>query len=452
MDSRRSLPPPSARRLRAQRGSMLITALLLSLGLALVLGSYLALGRTTLKLAQRSSFANDTANLAEAGLEEALYCFNLMGTGTAPATAWKGWTITGPVATFTLPTFNRDQNAIGIVKVFVTGYDGSSATPIVLSQAVITPFDGGAPVIKTVQLTFNTPVYGVVATEGLDLNVSSFADSFNSNPTNSPTGPWAAYSSGIARANTTVVVAQYNLNIGSGQVFGSVLLGAGVNPPPAAKVTGSITTNFAGTFPLPVYPTAAGVSQSYNKGSKLPATLPVAGDLPAADGRYYYFCSGATIGTLTISAGKNVTIVGTNTGMASGLVIQNLATCLIYMDQPLVLAANKSINATNWAGALKVFSTTTGACSFADNSVWTGCFFAPYCTLQSSGTGSSSRLTGSFVCRTISTSGTKGYHFDEALQTSGGGAGGAWKPTRWIELQSAADRAAVASLTGNFLH
>ena len=454
MTSRRSLPPSGPRRPVRQCGSVLITALLLSLGLAIVLGSYLMLGRTALKLAQRTSFANDATNLAEAGLEEALYCFNLMGTGTAAATAWTGWTISGTNAMRTLPTFNRDQNAIGIVEVYVTGYDGSGAAPTVLSQAVITPFDGGAPVVKTVQLAFKAngpPIYGVVATEGLDLNSSSFADSFNSNPSNSVTGPWARYSSATAHAKTTVVVLKYNLNIGGGEVFGDVLLGAGVKAPLASKLTGTVQTNFTGTFLMPAYPTAATVSKSYNKGSKLPSQLPVSGDLPASDGRYYYFCSGITIGTLTISAGKNVTIVGTNTGMKNGLVVQNLATCLIYMDQPLVLAANTSVNATNWAGALKVYTTTTGACSFADNTVWTGCFYAPYCTLQSSGTSSQSMLVGSFVARTISTSGTKGYHFDEALGTVGSGGGGTWQPNSWIELQSAADRATVAGLTGNFL-
>ena len=440
-----------------ERGSLLLTALLFALGLALILGSYLALGRTTLQLSQRTAYASDATSLAEAGLEEALYCFNLMGTGTAPATAWTGWTFSGTNAMYTLPTFNRGPGAIGLVKVYVTGYDGSNATPTILAQAVITPFDGRAPVITTVRLTLTgtsvaAPVYGVVALEGLDLNGTSFADSFDSNPTNSATGPWAAYTSGKAHALTTVVVLKYILNIGGAPVQGDVLLGASVNPPMASKVTGTISTNFTGTFPLPVYPTAATVSKSYNKGAALPATLPVSGDLMASDGRYYYFCSGATIGATTISAGKNVTIVGTNnTRMIAGLVVKNLSTCLIYIDGTVTVAAAKAINSANWAGALTVTTTTTGACSFADNSKFTGIFYAPACTLQAAGTTTGSLLVGSFVARTISTSGTKGYHFDEALLGAGSGSGRTWKPTGWLELQSAADRATVAGLTGSYL-
>jgi len=62
----------------------------------------------------------------------------------------------------------------------------------------------------------------------------------------------------------------------------------------------------------------------------------------------------------------------------------------------------------------------------------------PYCTLQTSGTGSKCMMAGSFVARTISSSGSNGFHFDEALLGAGSGAGAAWKPTGWLELQSAA--------------
>jgi len=198
--------------------------------------------------------------------------------------------------------------------------------PPFLAQAVITPFDGRAPVSKTVRLALTgtlaaNPIYGVVAQEGLDLNSSSYADSFNSNPSNSVTGPWAGYSHGNSRANTTVVILKYNLNIGQRTGFRRCDAGCRRQPPMASKVTGTIKPNFTGTFPMPAYPTPADVSRSYNKGSKLPAKLPGGGDLPAADGRYYYFCSGATIAHVTIAAGNDVTIVGTNTDMLDGLVV-----------------------------------------------------------------------------------------------------------------------------------
>jgi hypothetical protein len=440
-------PPADCRRFADQRGAFLIIAMVFAVVISIVLASYLALGRTSLKLAHRSFFASDATNLAEAGLEEALYCFNQMGGGVAPTTAWSGWTFSGANAMYTLPPINRDQNAVGIVKVYVNGYDGSNATPTVLSQAVITPFDGGAPVVKTLQISLKqNRAYGLVALSGLTLSNTTFADSFDSNPTNSPTGPWVGYSSGIAHSKTTVVVLSGSISIGTGKIFGDLYLGAGVTSPAASKVTGTIIKPYTATFPMPAYPTPASVSQSYNLGVSIPATLPAVGHLPAADGRYYYFCNGATISNPTITSGKNVVIVGTNTGMTYGLTVQNLATCVIYMDKTLVLGSSRVVNNSNWAGALQVFTTTTGTCSFANNSRFAGSLYAPSATLTASGSGASGLLVGSFVAKTITASNTMDFHYDEALQPAN-----AWSVTKWLELQSAADRATVAGLTNNYL-
>ncbi len=450
MNPHRATPWVSRFRPAGARGSMLLTAMLIATGLAIVLGSYLALSRTTLKVAHRSYFANDASNLTEAGLEEALYRFNLMGTGTAAATAWTGWTFSGSNAMFTLPTFNRDQNAIGVVKVYVIGYDGTKPAPVIISQAVITPFDGGAPVVKTVQLTVNfdfTPHYGLVALSGLTLNNTAYADSFNSNPSKSPTGPWAAYpGAGATSRNTTVVLAG-SVTVASGVVKGDLKLGAAVATPPASDYTGTVTTGYSAAFPLPVYPTAGSVSQSYNLAATIPATLPRAGDLAAADGRYYYFCAGATIGIVNITAGKNVTIVGTTTGMSTGLTIGSLGSCIIYMDKPVVLAASKTINDTNWAGALQIYTTTAVASTFANNSRITACLYAPSAPLTTVGAGASGTLTGYFVAKTITASNVRAFHFDEALLSTDN----TWRPVGWLELQSAADRAAVAGRTGSYL-
>ncbi|MBI2518193.1 MAG: hypothetical protein HYV95_15030 [Opitutae bacterium] len=442
----------AARRPGAARGSVLLTAMLLAIALAVVLGSYLSLGRTALKVAQRSYFANDAANLAEAGIEEALYRFNLMGAGTAAATAWSGWTLAGANAQFTLPAFNRDQNAVGIVKVYVAGYDGNAAAPTVIAQATLTTFDGSPPISKTMQVTLkkNTPVYGIVTLGSLTFNSTASADSFNSNPTQSPTGPWAAYSSANASSQTSVAVLSGSIYVASGKIYGDLKLGPGVSAPPTSDYTGTLTTGFTASYPLPAYPTAASVSQSYNLGSSIPSTLPVVGHLPASDGRYYYFCNSATIGAVTISAGKNVTIVGTSTGMSGGMVIQNLGSCIVYLSKPVTVASGRSINNTNWAGALLIYTSTTSSCTFANNSRFTGRLYAPNSRLTATGTSNSASLTGWVVVKSISAAGSVGFHFDRALLPSG--SGNVWRITSWLELQSAADRAAVAGRTGNFLH
>ena len=56
--------------------------------------------------------------------------------------------------------------------------------------------------------------YGSVGINGVSVNGKPSFDSFNSNPTNNPTGPWRAYSSTTATANTTVVVLNGTLDLG----------------------------------------------------------------------------------------------------------------------------------------------------------------------------------------------------------------------------------------------
>lgn len=449
--------PPAVRRLAGRRGSVLLTALLFAAGLALVLGSYLSLSRTSLKVAHRTFFANDAANLAEAGLEEALACFNLMAAGTAPATAWTGWTISGANAMRTLPPLNRNQNAVGLIKVYVKGYDGSDAAPYVVAQATVTPFDGGAPVIKTVHLvvsrTAATLAHGLVALNGLTLNNSTYVDSYISNPSGSPTGPWLVYSTSIDRSNASVVVLGGSVNIASGQIRGDLYLGAGVTAPPAGEVTGTITTDYTATFPFPAYPTAAGVSQSYNLGSSIPTTLPRAGDLPASDGRYYYFCASTSIRRITISANSDVTIVGTaSVGMpvtsSNPINLPTTSSLHVYMTGAFTISGT-SINTSGYAGDLRIHTTTGSNCTVGNNSRVVAWFQAPNAAFSASGGSTNNRLSGFFLARTITVASSQNIHCDESLV--GASSAASYDVTRWLEFQSAADRATVSGLTGGYL-
>lgn len=456
MTTRRTVPPQGRQR-TGERGSMLLTAMLFAAGIAMVLGSYLALSRTSLKVAHRTFFANDAANLAEAGLEEAVYCFNLMAGGTAAATAWGEWTLSGTNAMRTLTPFNRDQNAIGVTRVYVKGYDGSDAAPYVISQATVTPFDGGAPITKTVHLTIalsaGTVSHGLVGLEGVSFTGGASADSYDSNPTDSPTGPWQVYSDTIARANASVVALGGNMSIGGGQVSGNLYLGSGVGAPNASKVSGTITTDYSATFPFPDFPTAGSVSQSYNLGGSIPSTLPRAGDLPAADGRYYYFCANTSIRGFSVTAGRKVTVVGTtNVGMpvtaATPIVLPASSALQIYMTGPLTIAG-AALNASGYAGALEIYTTTTSTCTFGNNTQVAASFHAPNAALDASGNSNANRLSGRFIARTITLGGGYDYHYDEAMQGSAGAT--TFQVTRWLDFQSAADRATVAGLTGGYL-
>jgi len=378
-----------------------------------------------------------------------------MAAGTATATAWTGWTISGANAMRALAPVNRDQSAVGLIKVYVKGYDGTDAAPYVVAQATVTPFDGGAPVIKTLHLALrrNTGTAGrglVVLNGALTLSNSTYADSYISNPTSSATGPWLVYSAGIARSQASVVVLAGSVSISSGQIKGNLFVGPGVTAPAASKVTGTITTNYAATYPFPAYPTAAGVSQSYNLGATIPATLPRAGDLPAADGRYYYFCANTSIRSFAVTANCHVTIVGTATvGMpitaATLITLPTTSTLHVYMTGAFTITG-ASLNAAGYAGALRIYTTTATACTIGNNSQVTAWIHAPNAALNASGATASNTMNGYFIAKSISAASGFDYHFDESLPVYG-----AFSVTRWMDFQTAADRATVAGLTGNYL-
>ena len=435
-----------------QRGSVLLTAMLFATVLAAGLAGYAALAWQTVATAQRTFHVRDALGLAESGLEEAIDCFRQMDAGVPAGTAWANWTIDGSNAERTLAPFDRDQRALATVKVHVSGYDGTSATPLVIAQATIVPFDGSAPVSRVVQISLEKQSYclrGLVGRQGLTLSGQASADSYNSNPTGSSTGPWAPYPGTGARSNTLVIVPSGTISLsGQARIRGNLQLGPGVNPPPANRVTGTISTNFTGQFPMPEFPTADGVSRSYDLGSTMPALLPVSGHLPASDGRYYYFCTGTTIRNVRIATNRAVTIVGSSTSLGAGLNLQGGASLMVYIDGA-INAGNNAITNSNWAGALQIFSTTSANCSIGGNGSIYACVYAPNATLSCSGGGSSGMLVGSFVARFISSSGHMAFHYDEALQLPS--AGSPWAITGWYERRSQTERAALASLTGNFL-
>src|SRR5688500_4740680 len=92
--------PPSSE----VRGSAMIAALIFALIIAISLTSYIRLSSTSLKLADRTFYADSAGNLAEAGLEEAVWTFNKMGSSIDPdanTELWGdtyGWTCSSQVA------------------------------------------------------------------------------------------------------------------------------------------------------------------------------------------------------------------------------------------------------------------------------------------------------------------------------------------------------------------
>jgi len=544
-----SLPP----RKQPARASVLVTAMIFALIIGITLMGYIQLSNNSLKLAHRTFFADAAANLAEAGTEEAVWCFNTMGNSTDPtviANAWSGWTISDSIAdayvtcagtgystaptvvfsggggsgaaatatittstvtyggvtstytgvtkiTITNPgsgytssptitltggggtlataqarraatrtfTFNNlDQGATGTVKVWVAGYDGTATVPIAVSQSTITPVEG-APIVKIVKVILSKSGLlpkGLIAKYAIDWNGHPVANSYRSSTTPG-VPPFTNYDSATARSNTTVgALYGPEIDLGSqGVVSGNVMLGPGVTLTGSGTVTGSTIGNLSYNFSMPAPPISGSLSQSYNLGASIPTTLPRTGgtpDLPAADGKYYYFVNNTTIGNVTITAGKKVVIVGTNTDMESGFKVPAdnsdpsnplIGSATIYMDGPITLSGTDNVNKiaspnTSWAGALTIYTTTTDTCTISGNAAFYGSLVAPDAPLNGNGGGNDTTdCCGSFVVKSVSSNGHMSFHYDEGLDTYTNPR--TWGLALWTELQTAAERQLYAS-------
>jgi hypothetical protein len=110
----------------------MLAALCLAMVFALCLSSYISLCYTSLKMSTRNMMSSHSVELAEAGLEQALYAEN--------NDDWAAWTVGGGNATMTLTGFTFENGATG--QVFLTVQNYATSSPTFISEAEVTLSDG----------------------------------------------------------------------------------------------------------------------------------------------------------------------------------------------------------------------------------------------------------------------------------------------------------------------
>ncbi len=471
-----SSTPPRRTRPGAVRGSVLITALLFASLIAIALTSYIRLTLTSLALADRSFYQNSAVNLAEVGIEEALYCFNRLDNVTLATSAWASpWSIASDNSvTRTLTDFTLGPGVTAVVKVYANHYNPSSTTtPIIVSRSIITFARGGPTIEKYMEVTLRKRslwVNGLVAKEGITWVGHPAADSWNSDPDNNPATAAVAYSASVQGANCTVAAISGNISLGSGgDIFGYAKtsstgttsggsvhgLGTSANDP------SRITNDFSANLPPITVPSATIIN--YVSGT-VPTDFPLATHLPNTDGKYYFsFASGRNISTTTTvgSAIPNAKVVflmldhqGTTaigfTGTRS-LTVKTGSQLTVYTNGDISAFGNGIVNGTtagaNQASALTIYGTTaspsTQSINIGGNGQLYAAIYAPQGVVEMRGGGSSGMVLGSIVAKSINMNGGTDFHYDEALGTVS--SGNPFGIVKWRELQSAAERATYAS-------
>ena len=144
----------------------MITATILTLAIGVALVSFLELGQTTLKISNRAFHANAAMNLAESGLEQAMWSISKAVDGDA--FAWAGWTTSGANAQRKFTGFNYDANTTGFARVYVRNYALASA-PTIIVRGTITPVSGPIIVKWVVVSLFQRSLFanGLVAKDTL---------------------------------------------------------------------------------------------------------------------------------------------------------------------------------------------------------------------------------------------------------------------------------------------
>ncbi|HRG57000.1 MAG TPA: hypothetical protein PLG56_13225, partial [Lacunisphaera sp.] len=156
------------------------------------IASYINLGRTSQTISNRALYNNGAMNLAENGLEEAMYSINKLVADPTYVWTTDSWTL----ANSDVDAYRRwtgytfDQNARGMVRVYVKNADGA-APPVILARSTVTL--GGvasAPIEKWIRVTLAMTskfANGLVAKNTISFSgTNASVNSWNSDPDNNP--------------------------------------------------------------------------------------------------------------------------------------------------------------------------------------------------------------------------------------------------------------------------
>jgi hypothetical protein len=474
------LPPrrrPAVPRRAAERGSLLVVAMILTVVIGISLASYIQLGKTSLKISNRALYNNAAMNLAENGLEEAMYSINRKVANSTYSWSDDGWTpLTSPAnaARRRWRNIRFDQAASGEagdpnlargeVRVIVYNYDGTGS-PRIVARSLITlgeGFESGGAIEKWVSVQVRRTskfANGLVAKETITFSGNNATvDSWNSDPDNDPSTAAIKFSNAVRKDNGTVGSISVSVNsvaVQNADIFGFAATGGALPTVGAQGRVGTFTTpvgtmdmsrvstDFTANFDPVPQPT--GGTPLGNIG---PMTLGAATTTTVYSGTKVVL-SGGPGSNLVIKG--NVTLYLTGSDAISvtgngGIVIEPGASLSIYAAGSIKIGGNGVLNGGNTTASanqpinFQLWGTSTDTATKQDiqvagNGVLSGIVYAPNGSVKINGNGD---VMGSVVANDITVVGNAAFHYDESLGNFGGG--NPFRVTRWNELTTPADK------------
>lgn len=304
-----------------ERGSALIVALVFAAVIAISIGSFLQISTSASRLSYRTHHLGVAMNIAETGLEQAMWEMN------RPA-GWEGWETppSGPAnarrRTFDLGSV--EGGATAVVKVYAQEKSGSNQAYVV-ARAIVSP-PQGAPIEKWVKVTLDKKSalgIGGLGRRGITGHGNNVEmGSWNSDPDKDPSTPPIPFSEAVMRDKMSLATTSFDSSLqgGNADIYGKAAVGAastdaihvgeqGLLGPfgtqMGVKDPNSISANFSADLPIIDAPSANYIGLGTITAAK---TLPETGHMPNDDGIYYYEATEINMNgaALTIKPGYEV--------------------------------------------------------------------------------------------------------------------------------------------------
>ncbi len=476
--------------LQSRRGSALLLGMTFAIVIAMIAGTYATVSMSSVRMSHRNYHSTAAMNVAETGLEEAMWSINQKIAGNA--SAFNGWTTSGNDATQTFSGFTFGQNQAGTVKVFVKNYTGSGS-PTIVARARLA-LQTGTDIEKWVEVKLSSRSLfstGLVAKRSITFSGNNpSVDSWNSDPDNNPATPAIPYSTSVARDSGSVgsvsidsEISVMNADIwGTAAVGGDSLTAIQVGPNgrvgPYGTASGTkpgASTDFTASLDVTSQPTGSsstvidddttitGTTDSTQPATKLVydslnlsnEVLTIVGNveliLSAGSGAEAIKVSGGSggiqLGDWKKDASGNLVYVGGQKVWVPGKVT-------IYTKGNISISGNGVSNGSyNSSGTyvnglpedFVIYGTSTStiaqSISISGNGSLSGVVYAPNAdiTITGGGNAGSGDVYGSYIGNTIKLTGNTAFHYDESLKDFG--TTNPYGITSWRELTSAADRA-----------
>ena len=441
----------------AQRGSAILTVLVLAAVTAVISSGFLYRALHEANLATRSHYQTVALNLAEAGIEEALHAAN-----SSMLNAANGWSLASGSTTDYVKSISSGfdlQQATGVVHVRIDG--AASATPTITSAAVLT-FANQPRIVKQIRVGTSAPgrlfANSIVSRGQVKFTGSAEIDSYDSSLGN--------YNTATNRSDRATVASLGTVQVtGSAEIYGYVAT-AGSTPSVggAGRIYGTTSpstprvdpSRVRSDFTINLVDATAPTGSAYALGayalSATSVSLPRAGDVAGANGRYLYSCTSLSLGgtgRLNILGPVDIIVTGgTSIGGSASIAIGGTGavnpSMNLYCSAGIDLRGGGIRNTTNLATNAAIWGTKSSGSSQSINVSGTnpfrGTIYAPNGDISITG---SSAVYGAVIAKSVNMAGE--FHYDVRLATAsvsggptpGGGIAGSgtFRVSAWSELK-----------------